>query len=45
MLVRLAKPAQALKAGVKPVAIARQFGISQTDVKRALAGELRKVSH
>ena len=29
----------AFKAGVKPSQIARQFGISQTDVKKALAGE------
>jgi len=29
----------AFKAGVKPSAIARQFGISQADVKRALAAE------
>ena len=27
----------AFKAGVKPSAIARQFGISQTDVRKALA--------
>jgi DNA invertase Pin-like site-specific DNA recombinase len=31
----------AFKAGVKPAAIARQFGISQGDVKRALAAEGR----
>jgi hypothetical protein len=30
------------KAGVKPSAIARQFGISQSDVRRALADEGRK---
>ena len=29
----------AFKAGIKPAAIARQFGISQADVKRALAAE------
>jgi hypothetical protein len=29
----------AFKVGVKPAAIARQFGISQTDVKRALAAQ------
>ena len=29
----------AFKAGVKPAAIARQFGISQAHVKKALAGE------
>jgi DNA-binding NarL/FixJ family response regulator len=29
----------AFRAGVKPAAIARQFGISQVDVKRALAAE------
>jgi hypothetical protein len=27
----------AFKAGVKPAAIARQFGISQSDVRKALA--------
>jgi transposase-like protein len=27
----------AFKAGVKPSAIARQFGISQSDVRKALA--------
>jgi hypothetical protein len=32
----------AFKAGVRPAAIARQFGISQSDVKRALAAEGRK---
>ena len=32
----------AFRAGVKPAAIARQFGISQSDVKRALAAEGRK---
>ena len=31
----------AFKAGVKPSAIARQFGISQSDVRKALATELR----
>jgi hypothetical protein len=31
----------AFKAGVKPSAIARQFGISQSDVKKALAAEGR----
>jgi DNA-binding NarL/FixJ family response regulator len=31
----------AFKAGVKPSAIARQFGISQSDVKEALAAEAR----
>jgi hypothetical protein len=31
----------AFKAGVKPSAIARQFGISQSDVKKALATEGR----
>jgi len=34
----------AFKAGVRPAAIARQFGISQTDVKKALAGESQKPS-
>ena len=34
----------AFQAGVKPSAIARQFGISQSDVKRALAGDRRKLS-
>src|SRR4051812_4027964 len=29
----------AFKAGVKPSAIARQFGISQSDIRTALAGE------
>jgi DNA invertase Pin-like site-specific DNA recombinase len=29
----------AFKAGVKPSAIARQFGISQSDVRKALAAE------
>ena len=32
----------AFKAGVKPSAIARQFGISQADVKRALADKARR---
>jgi hypothetical protein len=32
----------AFKAGVKPSAIARQFGISQTDVRRALAQGSRR---
>ena len=31
----------AFKAGVKPSAIARQFGISQSDVRKALAQETR----
>jgi hypothetical protein len=31
----------AFKAGVKPSAIARQFGISQSDVRKALATERR----
>ena len=31
----------AFKAGVKPAAIARQFGISQSDIRKALAAELR----
>jgi hypothetical protein len=31
----------AFKAGVKPSAIARQFGISQSDVRKALAAEER----
>jgi hypothetical protein len=37
----------ALKAGVKPSAIARQFGISQSDVRKALATERqsRKAGH
>jgi len=34
----------AFKADVKSAAIARQFGISQTDVKKALAGESQKPS-
>jgi hypothetical protein len=34
----------AFKAGVKPSKITRQFGISQTDVKKALAGDGRGVS-
>ena len=29
----------AFKAGVKPAAIARQFGISQSDIRKALAAE------
>jgi hypothetical protein len=32
----------AFKAGVKPSAIARQFGISQSDVRKALAAEARE---
>jgi len=31
----------AFKAGVKPSAIARQFGISQSDVRKALAQDTR----
>ena len=31
----------AFKAGVKPAAIARQFGISQSDIRKALAAEVR----
>ena len=31
----------AFKAGVKPAAIARQFGISQSDIRKALASEGR----
>jgi transposase-like protein len=31
----------AFKAGVRPSAIARQFGISQSDVRKALATEGR----
>jgi hypothetical protein len=31
----------AFKAGVKPSAIARQFGISQSDVRKALAQDRR----
>jgi hypothetical protein len=31
----------AFKAGVKPPAIARQFGISQSDVSKALAADQR----
>ena len=34
----------AFRAGVKPSAIAREFGISQADVKRALAGDGKKPS-
>jgi len=34
----------AFKAGVKPTAIARQFGISQSDVKKALARDRQKPS-
>ena len=32
----------AFKAGVKPPAIARQFGISQSDVRKALAQDTRR---
>jgi transposase-like protein len=32
----------AFKAGVKPSAIARQFGISQSDVRKALAQGTRR---
>jgi DNA invertase Pin-like site-specific DNA recombinase len=32
----------AFKAGVKPSRIARQFGISQSDVRKALAGHASK---
>jgi len=32
----------AFKAGVRPSRIARQFGISQSDVKKALVGDLKK---
>ena len=32
----------AFKAGVKPAAIARQFGISQSDVRKALAQGTRR---
>jgi hypothetical protein len=32
----------AFKAGVRPSAIARQFGISQSDVRKALAAEARE---
>jgi hypothetical protein len=32
----------AFKAGVTPSRIARQFGISQSDVRRALAGDVSK---
>ena len=32
----------AFKAGVTPARIAREFGISRSDVQRALAGEARK---
>jgi len=32
----------AFKAGVKPVAIARQFGISQSDVRKALSQGARR---
>jgi hypothetical protein len=31
----------AFKAGVKPSAIARQFGLSQSDIRKALATEAR----
>jgi hypothetical protein len=34
----------AFKAGVKPSAIARQFGISQSDVRKALATEVHRRS-
>ena len=34
----------AFKAGVKPSAIARQFGLSQSDVRRALAQRLDRGS-
>jgi hypothetical protein len=30
----------AFKAGVKPAQIARQFGLCQSDVRQALAGQL-----
>ena len=33
----------ALKAGVTPSRIARQFGISQSDVRKALAGDASKL--
>jgi hypothetical protein len=32
----------AFKAGVKPAAIARQFGISQSDLRKALASDVRR---
>jgi transposase-like protein len=32
----------AFKAGVTPNRIAREFGISRSDVQRALAGEAKK---
>lgn len=32
----------AFKAGVRPARIAREFGISRSDVQRALAGEAKK---
>jgi DNA invertase Pin-like site-specific DNA recombinase len=32
----------AFKAGITPSRIARQFGISQSDVRKALAGDLAK---
>jgi predicted transcriptional regulator len=32
----------AFKAGVTPAKIAREFGISRSDVKRALAGDATK---
>jgi transposase-like protein len=32
----------AFKAGVTPARIAREFGISQQDVRRALAGDAKK---
>jgi len=34
----------AFKAGVKPSAIARQFGISQTDIRKALSDGLKRGS-
>jgi hypothetical protein len=37
----LVEAERAFKAGVKPSAIARQFGISQTDIRTALAIEGR----
>jgi hypothetical protein len=36
---RLNSVRAAFKAGVKPSAIARQFGISQSDIRTALAGD------
>ena len=32
----------AFKAGIKPTQIARQFGLSDTDVRRALASDVKK---